>query len=70
MSAERELKCYKYWVAPFLLESFRNKNKELDNKLNELVGDFAMSARIIDYVVKEERMISGDKLLDFILKEI
>lgn len=69
MSIENEFKCYKYWTVPFLLDSFRKSNKELDEKLNELVGDFAMNARIVDYIVREESLISGDKILNFISEE-
>ena len=69
MSVENELGSYKYWVAPFIIENFRNKNKELDDKLNELDGDPTIGAIVIDYIVKEERMASSDGLLDLILKE-
>lgn len=71
MSVEHNFRCYKLWVAPLLLKSFRNSNKELNKKLNELAlaGEWLIFDRIINFVVKEDRLINSDKILNFILNK-
>lgn len=69
MSIEHEFKCYKLWAAPFILKNFRESNKELDEKLNGLVGKYLVVDRILSLMVKEGSLITSDKVLNFILQE-